>query len=180
MAILAGAYAGLSAMREARVQDIYWADEFLGSRILSERKLDAKLSYITTREVLTRCIVTRSSTWFTLISEEKQAIITKNCQRFAEAVYKGARRHAEAHLILAERAIFMGEMDSAQTHMQKSAEAAPLDRFNVEWRLILTDRLLSLIPSANIPRNCASRNLPESATLKALRVAQSPVFEVCA
>ena len=97
LSIAASAYMGLAAAREWHVRHIYGADEFLGSKILSEQKLDPRLSYKTTREALTRCITTRSSTWFTLISQSDRTAIDDKCQTFAAAPLLNGANHSDKY-----------------------------------------------------------------------------------
>lgn len=186
LSIAASAYLGLAAAREWHVRDIYGADEFLGSKILSEQKLDPRLSYKTTREALTRCITTRSSTWFTLISESDRTAIDNNCQTFAAATLSIGAKHSEAHILLADYEIQGDNFGEAVDHIVGSSSLAPVDRFNIEWRLILSDRLMSQSGEKTLHYNCTrdldllSRNSPGSVTLTDLSNAKSPILKSCA
>ena len=186
LSIAASAYMGLAAAREWQVRHIYGADEFLGSKILSEQRLDPRLSYKTTREALTRCITTRSSTWFTLISQPDRTAIDDNCQTFAAATQSIGAKHSEAHLTAAFRAVGLGDYVLASAELARSQEYAPVDRFNVEWRLTLGHRLAAYGSDRLAgPYNCArdfdllATHLPTSHTLTWLREAQSPLLTAC-
>jgi hypothetical protein len=186
LSIAASTYMGLAAAREWHVRDIYGADEFLGSKILSEQKLDPRLSYKTTREALTRCITTRSSTWFTLISKSDRTAIDDNCQTFAAATQSIGAKHSEAHILLAGYEIQDGNFKQALHHIINSSSLAPVDRFLIEWRLILYHRLISNSAKGNMYYNCAtdldllSRNYPSSVALIFLDKANSPILKQCA
>jgi hypothetical protein len=186
LSIAASTYMGLAAAREWQVRDIYGADEFLGSKILSEQKLDPRLSYKTTREALTRCITTRSSTWFTLISQSDRTAIDNNCQTFAAATLSNGTNHSEAHILLADYEIQASNFEKAIDHIIGSSSLAPVDRFNIEWRLTLYDRVMSQSEEGAMGYNCAtdldvlSRNLPGSQTLMSLANAKSSILKTCA
>ena len=186
LSIAASTYMGLAAAREWHVRDIYGADEFLGSKILSEQKLDPRLSYKTTREALTRCITTRSSTWFTLISKSDRTAIDDNCQTFAAATQSIGAKHSEAHILLAGYEIQDGNFKQALHHIINSSTLAPMDRFLIEWRLTLGHRLATYGSDRLAgPYKCAkdfdllATHLPTSHTLTWLREAQSPLLTAC-
>ena len=184
-AALASVHTSLNAAREWQVRHIYGADEYLSSTILSDQSLYNRLSYSTTREALARCIVTQTSTWFTLIPASKQSIIYDNCLSFAKSAVSGTARHSEGNLLLAEAAILMEDEKNALSHLKSSRVPAPIDRFNVEWRLILTDRLLKISPKTDVQGVCLSdlsvlmKHLPNSTTLESLQAAKSPIYKTC-
>jgi len=186
LSIAASTYMGLAAAREWHVRDIYGADEFLGSKILSEQKLDPRLSYKTTREALTRCITTRSSTWFNLISKSDRTAIDNNCQTFAAATLSIGAKHSEAHILLALLGADMQDTDAVRENLAAAQNLAPRDRFNVEWRLILAYRTSRWSGGALTGYDCAGdlqlleAHLPGNRTLAFLQDSKASLPEACA
>ena len=175
----------VAASREWAIKNIYWADEFLSSEILTEQTLDSRVSYVTAREILLRCLSTGDSIWFSLLIETNRSKIKQNCITFAEAVVATELQHAEAHLLLAQAAIAEGEYQKVTFHITSSSVLAPRDRFNIEWRLLLSDKLVRHAPNAKVEKFCVedlrrlSQRLPNSEVLTMLKVTNSPLNSLC-
>jgi hypothetical protein len=185
-ALIGSGVLALNAGREYDVNDIWWADLGASVEFLQANDLAPNLNYTTTRKALTACMMTLGSQQFSVLDDDPKSKIALNCEALAKEAVTRREAHAEAHLIAAFRAVDLGDDVLASAELARSQEYAPVDRFNVEWRLILGHRLAAYgSDRLAAPYKCAedfdllATHLPTSQTLNWLREAQSPLLAAC-
>ena len=186
-ATLAGSLVlSVAAGREWKSDNIYGAGPEAAARVLSAQAFDPSLSYMTSREILTRCVTTISSRHFEGLADAEKSKIARNCRDFALGVAKESAPHAEAHLLLALLGADAQDADAVLENLAAAQDLAPRDRFNVEWRLILAHRASQWSDDALTGYDCArdlqllERHLPGNRTLTFLRDNNAPLLERCA
>jgi len=183
--LIAASYTANEGINEIKYRKIYEADEYLSSTILSSQPISKKLGYLTTRKILTQCLVTFSSRWFDLLSEDKRTDISKNCEKLSTEIILAEKRHSEAHLILAYAALKAANIDVVQEHLESSAIFAPVDRFNVEWRLLIAHEAFEENQDQIVYNRCTYdlgllfKNSKNSPVLSNLINKKSSVLEKC-
>jgi len=177
---------GVSSANEWRVQDIYWADPEPAAGILMSGALTPHLSYMTSREILTRCVTTISSAYFEGLADADKSTIALNCRDFAFGSVQENAPHAEAHLLLALLGADTQNADAVIENLAAAQNLAPRDRFNVEWRLILAHRVSLWLGGALTGYDCArdlqllETHLPGNRTLAFLRESNTSLPRECA
>ena len=183
--LIAASYTANEGIKEIKYRKIYGADEYLSTGILSSQAISNELGYLTTRKILTQCLVTFSSMWFDLLSEETRTDISKNCEKLSKEIVLAEKRHAEAHLILAYAALKSANINSIKEHLESSSIFAPVDRFNLEWRLLIAHRAFEASQDQIVYNKCEydlsllMKNSKTSLILPNLINKKSLVLEKC-
>ena len=184
--LAAGLALGLAAGRESESSDIYGAGPEAAAQALSTRAMSPSLSYMTSREILTRCVTTISSAYFEGLADVAKSTIALNCRDFALQLVQESAPHAEAHLLLALLGADAQDADVVRDHLAAAQNLAPRDRFNVEWRLILAHRVSLWSGGALTGYDCArdlqllETHLPGNQTLAFLRDSKTSLPRECA
>ena len=116
-ALLGSGLLALNAWREFDLRYIYWADLDTSIETLKTKDLAPDPSYATTREALTRCMMTLGSRQSSELEDALQSKVARNCEALSKDATGRGAAYAEAHLIAAFRVVDVRDAALATTEL---------------------------------------------------------------